>query len=266
MVRETYTCEACDLATFPVESVAVTDTVDEVRTWLSESGFDVAPVADDGAPAGYVTIEKLGEAPSGDSIREHSTPVTLSEIIASDASFLAVLEGLYDELFFFLGGRNEVTGILTRADLNTAPAYIHFYERLTLLEERLRDLLVETASNWKSILSERVSPDEIEAIERRHSTALSANIDLEEVHYAQFSALTKVIPQVEAAWKTCGFSSDRTASRELDAVTDVRNAVAHSNLLVENTEGGLGEGRTVGELIDVHQTISACNESLSDSE
>lgn len=263
MDRELYQCTAGDLATKSVDAVPTEWTVDEAHEWLSENGYDVSPVVNSDQPLGYISIEDLAEAPGSESVSEHRQPITLEEIISTDADFGTVLSALYDEGFYFLGGRNQVTGILTRADLNTSPAYIHLYDRLSLLEEELRDLILTEAPDWKEIEEIDLYQDEVRDIERRHHQAESANIALEEIHYAQFSTLKKIIAAVEPCWQACGFSNGNVAERDLSDVTDIRNAVAHSNLLIENTGEGLMEGRTVATLLDAHETIEACIEALN---
>jgi len=263
MDRELYQCTAGDLATKSVDTVSTEWTVDEAHEWLSENGYDVSPVINSDQPLGYISIEDLAEVPGSESVSEHRRPITLEEIISTNADLGTVLSALYDEGFYFLGGRNQVTGILTRADLNTSPAYIHLYDRLSLFEEELRDLILTEAPDWKENKEIDLYQDEVRDFERRHHQAELANIALEEIHYAQFSTLKKIIAAVEPCWQACGFLNGNVAERDLSDVTDVRNAVAHSNLLIENTGEGLMEGRTVATLLDAHETIEACIEALN---
>lgn len=262
MVRDLYQCTAGDLATQAVDTVPADWSVAEAYEWLSENGYDVSPVVDGEQPVGFVEIDELSTAPDGAPVSEHRQDITLEEIISTDADFGSVLSALYDSGFYFLGGRNQVTGILTRADLNTSPAYIHLYDRLSLLEEGLRDLIQDKAPNWKTNDAVDLYPDEKQDIERRYQKAESANIALEEIHYAQFSTLKKIVAAIDPCWEACGFSSGDAAERDLSDVTSVRNAVAHSNLLIENTGQGLMEGRTVATVLDAYETIEACIEEL----
>jgi hypothetical protein len=258
MVRDLYQCTAGDLATQAVDTIPVDWSVAEAHEWLSENGYDVSPVVDGEQPVGFVEIDELSSGPDGASVSEHLRSITLEEIISTDADFGRVLSALYDSGFYFLGGRNQVTGILTRADLNTSPAYIHLYDRLSLLEEALRDLILIEAPDWKRNDEIDFHRDEIPNIERRYQKAESANIALNEIHYAQFSTLQKIVATIEPCWQACGFSSGDAAERNLSDVTDVRNAVAHSNLLIENTGQGLMDGRTVTTVLDAYETIEAC--------
>ena len=94
---------------------------------------------------------------------------------------------------------------------------------------------------------------------KRHQRAQQANIDLAEIHYAQFSTLTRIVSESESCWRACGFSSPGSASRQLNELRKLRNAVAHSNLILETTNDGvLEQGRTVSDLEQIYQTLQQC--------
>ena len=262
MSRDLYACDAGDLATRSIESLAPDEDVGEASEWLEKRGYDVAPVVENQSVLGYVVADSLPEDPPGDSIRTHTEPITIEEIISSDASFEDILSALYDAPFYFLGGRNQLTGILTRADLNHSPARIHLFDRITLLEERFRDLIRDVAPDWKERVP--INPEVVDSIEERHNQARQSNIDLEEIHYAQFSTLATIVAEVDNCWKACGFSRDHRASSQLDDLTQLRNDVAHSNQIVQNTAGGLGQGRTIGTVEQTYSTLVLCLNSLSE--
>lgn len=262
MSRDLYDCDAGDLATRSVESLDPDEKVGEVSEWLEEQGFDVAPVVEDQTVVGYVEAESLPKDLPEDPVRAHTNPVTIEEIISSDASFEETLSALYDAPFYFLGGRNQLTGILTRADVNHSPARIHLFDRITLLEERFRALIRDVVPKWKDEVP--ISPGVVDDIEERHDQAQRSNIDLEEIHYAQFSTLVTIVAEVDECWKACGFNRGHRASSQLDDLTQLRNDVAHSNQIVQNTEGGLGGGRTIGIVEQTYSTLTSCLDSLAE--
>jgi uncharacterized protein YciU (UPF0263 family) len=260
MGRDLYDCTAGDLATRSIASQSLDATVAESTDWLESEGFDVAPVIDGETVVGYAELEDLQDATADDQIGEHTNPVTLEEIISTDATFDEVLSALYEAPFYFLGGRNRLTGILTRADLNTSPAMIHLFDRITLLEERFRDLICDEAPDWKDRVP--LDPDIVDGIVERHADARRSNIELDEIHYAQFSTLATIISNIEACWDACGFSSDHRASSQLDDLTKLRNSVAHSQLIVQHTGEGLGKGRTIGTVEQTYMTLTDCLDAL----
>lgn len=264
MSRNLYQCTAADLATQDPDAQTVGATVAETRNWLDENGYDVAPIHEDDTPVGFVTRTELETKPGGKPIEDVLREITLEYILTPDVEFGDLLSALYDSQFYFLGGRSHLLGIITRADLNTSPAYIHLFDRIALLEEHFRDVIQQEAPTWKA--DTPVSVGAIADIEERYADASAANIELDEIHYAQFSTLTTIIAHVEACWRACGFASDHTASSQLHKVTTLRNAVAHSNLLIENTDRGIGErGRTITELEEIYNTIQSCLDVLSDN-
>ncbi|MGB9955166.1 hypothetical protein ACOZ4B_02060 [Haloferax prahovense] len=77
-----------------------------------------------------------------------------------------------------------MTGILTRADLNTSPTRIHLFDRISLLERELRGLIDDVTPDWKEEVYFSDNVDE--KIDRLHSEARDANVDLSKIHYARF--------------------------------------------------------------------------------
>jgi CBS domain-containing protein len=252
-----FQCTAADLATKNPDTLSPDLSVGEAHEWLATNEYDVAPVVTDAGPQGYADIEVLSDAPSEATLESHLSTISLSNIIGSDAAFGDVLTALYETPRYFLGGRNEVTGILTRADLNKSPAYIHLFDRLSTLEERLTELIIKQEIDWKTTVS--FDDDTIKAIGKRYQRAQQANIDLAEIHYAQFSTLTRIVSESESCWRACGFSSPGSASRQLNELRKLRNAVAHSNLVLETTSDGvLEQGRTVSDLEQIYRTLQQC--------
>ena len=153
MTGSLFQCTAADLATKNLETLSPDLSVGEAHEWLATNEYDVAPVVTDAGPQGYADIEVLSDAPSEAILESHLSTISLSNIIGSDAAFGDVLTALYETPRYFLGGRNEVTGILTRADLNKSPAYIHLFDRLSTLEERLTELIIKQEIDWKTTAS-----------------------------------------------------------------------------------------------------------------
>ncbi|GAA0290826.1 MULTISPECIES: CBS domain-containing protein [Halarchaeum] len=264
MPRDLYDCTAAELATKPVEHLPHDTSPSDAAEWLTENGYDAAPVYRDSDPVGFIHEDDVTTDTTGDTLDAYLTPLTITHMISGDAAFPAVLAALIEHSAYFLGGHNHVSGVLTRADLNTAPARMYLFDRITYLEEHLRKLVLMEAPDWKRT---SVTVSEIEAIEERYEDAQAANVALEEIHYAQFSTLETIVTDVEACWQACGFSRDETADARLHDVTELRNDVAHANLLVENTDSDrfLSSGRTTENLHDTLQTITEVLASLQDA-
>ncbi|MDS0276586.1 CBS domain-containing protein [Halomicroarcula sp. S1AR25-4] len=264
MPRELYHCTATELATSSVEHLSYDTTPADAAAWLTNNGYDTAPIYRDGTPVGFIHITDIDTDTDGDDLADHLTPLTIDHIISGDAAFPTVLSALIEKPVYFLGGHNHVNGVLTRADLNTGPARIYLFDRITHLEEHLRELILDKAPDWKNT---PVTVDELDDINSRYEDAKAANIELDELHYAQFSTLETIVTSVEACWQTCGFTSKGGASTRLHEITELRNDVAHANLLIENTDSNdfLSSGRTTENLHDTLETINQVLTQLQDA-
>ncbi|MFC6875303.1 CBS domain-containing protein [Halobellus marinus] len=264
MPRDLYECTAAELATHSVESLDRDTSPDVAAAWLDENGYDAAPIYDADDPVGFLHTDDVTTDDDGDTLDDYITPLTIDYMISGDAAFPAVLDALIEHPVYFLGGHNHVTGILTRADLNTSPARIYLFDRITYLEEHLRELIIDQKPDWKKA---PVTPEELDGIKDRYEDAEAANVALDEIHYAQFSTLETIVTSVEACWETCGFSTKGAAESRLHGVTELRNDVAHANLLVENTDSNdfLSSGRTTENLLNTLETINDALTHLQDA-
>ena len=264
MSRDLYDCTAAELATHSVEHLDDNTPPSDAATWLSENGYDAAPVYADNDPIGFIHTDDVTTDDDGATLDDHLTPLTIDYMISGDTPFTAVLSALIENPVYFLGGPNHVTGILTRANLNTAPARIYLFDRITYLEEHLRELILDKKPDWKNT---PITVNELDDIEDLYEEAQAANVELDEIHYASFSALETIVTSVEACWQTCGFSTKGGADSRLHEVTELRNDVAHANLLIENTDSNefLSNGRTTENLSDTLETIDKTLTNLQEA-
>lgn len=254
MARDLYDCTAAELATHSVEHLQHDMPPSSATEWLAQNGYDAAPIYKDNNPVGFIHKDDIMTHDDGDTLEAYLTPLAIEYMISGDTSFPGVLSALIENPIYFLGGHNHVTGILTRADLNTAPARIYLFDRITYLEQHLRELILEKKPDWKNT---PVTTDEVDGIEDRYKDAQAANVALDKIHYAHFSTLETIITSVDSCREAAGFSTKGGANTRLHKVTELRNDVAHANLLVKNTDSNefLTDGRTTENLYNAFETI-----------
>lgn len=261
MSDELFNCTARQLATTPPETIESGTTVRDAVDWFETTGYDYAPVVEGDEPIGFVGHEMLADCSSTQTVERVATDIRLEHIISSDTPFFEVLTGLEDQFFYLLGGKNRVTGILTRADLNTSPARIHLFDRISFLEINLRKVITESGVDWK----EPLHPDAVAKIRDRYERANEANVELDEIHYAGFNALTTIVGTFEACWRACGYEVDHKARSDLNKITDLRNDVAHSNLILQTTSAEYDtDGRSIRDLVKIYEALINCNDALRD--
>lgn len=265
MDKDLYQCSCRELATYDPDTLDSGETVQEAIDWFHETGFDYAPVVDQGVPIGYTGVEMLQDERSEKKLKHAYNPIGLADTISADATFREVLDALEDQFYYFLGGRNRVTGILTRADLNTSPARMHLFDRISILEIHLRGLVNEYASNW---FDEMYFDEDTEnRIKKRYQDAQDANIELERINYAGFNTLTKVIGEYEDCWQRCGYDKDHQASARLSKIQDLRNDVAHSNLILQTTEEKNGsDARSIRDLRKTYARMMSVIDTLQEED
>lgn len=246
-------CTAAEIATSNPEACPAYD-AHTAADWLAERGYDSAPVLKDDRPVGYVTRDATEDASSDESVTEIMEPLTVDVIIANNTPVDEVLGSLYDRPFYYLADRSNVTGILTRADLNTEPVYQHLYIKLSRLEQTLREVISEHVPDWRDTAP--IHPEKLDNIDGRLAEAKEAGVALGPIHYTQFSTLVKIIGDSEIASQAIGFDAGHRAKSRLDAITTLRNDIAHSNQIIQNTDRGLGEaGRTITDLLEQYRLI-----------
>lgn len=248
-------CTAGDLATTELYRVAAEDLSETVYNELDERGYDVAPVHQNGDPFGLVKRDALTDASEQTPVKNHAETLELKHLIAPDAEFETVLNALYDRPRYFIASQDEISGILTRADLNSQPARLHLFTHISLFEQRARDLIKSEAQDWKE--KTLLEPTIVEDIESKQADAQANNVDLPAIHYAQLSTICDVLTAHEQCWQALGFNSENRASTELHDITQLRNDVAHSNPIIQNTERGVIEnGRTITDLLNTYQRLN----------
>jgi hypothetical protein len=252
-------CTASSLATTDLYRVAAEDASADVHDDLAELGYDVAPVQRDGDPFGFVRRDTLEDVSEHTPVSNHTITLELKHLIAPDAGFETVLNALYDRPRYFIASQDEITGILTRADLNSQPARLHLFTHISLFEQHARELINSEAPNWKE--DTLLDPDVIDRIESKQEDAQANNVDLPAIHYAQLSTISTVLTAHEQCWQALGFDSENRASTELHDLTQLRNDVTHSNPIIQNTERGVIEnGRTITDLLNTYQRLQQLTE------
>lgn len=248
------TCTARVIATSDPEPCPTGREAATVARWLEDRDYDSAPVYENERPIGYVTWDTADAAPADTPLAEITDSLTIDVVIAGDASFNSVLEALYERPFYYLADRRQVAGILTRADLNTEPVYQHLYTRLSRLERLLRERILEYVPDWRE---DAYLPNEVlEDIDSRFGDAKAAGVALAPIHYAQFSTLVTIIAGDEKCSNVLGFSAGHQASSRLNKITNLRNDVAHSVPILQNTNRGFSEsGRTITKLLEQYELI-----------
>ncbi|MFO0970217.1 MAG: hypothetical protein U0793_32100 [Gemmataceae bacterium] len=135
------------LASFDADAPAAA-----VRAFLQARDFDLVGVRRDGRIAGYVQATRLAAGACGDS----QSGFEGAPVLDDGAPLLRVLMTLNQAPFAFVSLLGQVGGIVTRADLQKPPVRMWLFGIVTLIETRFAELIERHCpeDGWKKHLSE----------------------------------------------------------------------------------------------------------------
>ena len=124
----------------PLQSCCETDDAPLVKRRMEELDFDVFGLQDaDGVVKAYVQRVDLAQGRCG----QYHTPFQVSDLVAESASLIRILQILRGQPRVFVLTDNQVTGIVTRGDLQKTPVRIYLSGLFSLLEMQLLRLVCE---------------------------------------------------------------------------------------------------------------------------
>ena len=123
----------------------------EIKAFMDERDFDVVGVRQDGIVVGYVERSKL----MGKTLEDHKTSFEPHLQVAETTSILDILRLLRDSPRIFVVIMDQISGIVTKGDLQKAPVRMYLFGVLSLLEMQLLRLIRRAFPDdaWKPLLS-----------------------------------------------------------------------------------------------------------------
>ncbi len=217
----------------PLQSAPASSAASLIRQSMKDREFDVAGVKESqtGPLLGYVKQEAL----SAGIVRDHVLPLPTDQLVSEAAPLSELLKALsLNERVFVVIGR-DVSGIVTRTDLNKPPVRVYLFALISLLELHLNfwiDLKypnsawqdhVEEArlTNARALLAQRVQRNPA-------STLLSC---------LQFADKRDLLLRHDSALAILGLGSKKQAKTFFGRAEALRNDLAHSESVLAD---GLG--------------------------
>lgn len=211
----------------PVDSVSR-----KAKEELKKMDFDVAGVKEnkDGPVIGYVVADDIHDGDFKIYIKKID-----QELIISDSTPLAeIFAVLSSRHFSFVIYGNNITGIITRADINKPPVRIYIFGIISLLEMHLNSWINHfyPNNNWFSIVCKRRMDDAKEVYEKRKGN----NQELTLLECLQFCDKRDLLKKIDDFLGIFKFSKSKFETHMGRAET-IRNELAHSqNSIISNLE------------------------------
>lgn len=232
----------------PLVSFDSTSDAQTVRAFMERRDFDVVGVRVDGAATGFVMREELGSgslAPwrrdfdeARDVVQEHDTITTLFERLADQPNVFVRMMG-------------QVSGIVTKGDLQKAPARMWLFGLLSLLE--MHFLRIIRARYADAAWIEKLSESRVEKASELLAQRAERNEAIDLADCLQFADKARVVAATHDLHSAFGFSSRREADRLFNELKALRDQLAHSNDIVSGNWP-----RLAGLARDAESLLEAC--------
>jgi hypothetical protein len=193
---------------------------------MNGKDFDVVGVRQNGAVIGYVHRADLRKG----TLEQYTKPFDEQLLVEDWSPLLAVLELLVGSPQVFIVFMGEVSGIITKGDLQKAPVRMWLFVVLSLLEMQFLRLIRASfpKDTWKEFISEnRLAKAEemLQDRKRRNET-----IDLADC--LQFCDKRTIVLGSDTLRRALGFSSKDEGEELLKAFEHLRNELAHAQDIV----------------------------------
>lgn len=171
--------------------------------------------------------------------------IKTEDIISDSTPLIEVLNALNERTYLFILNGREISGIITRADLQKPPVRILIFGIISLFEMHMTFLVRNYFPNesWKKILKEKRIKDAEDIFEKRKER--NEVIDLTDC--LQFADKRDLVIAKEKMRNHLGLKSKSSTNKLLGSIEKIRDKLAHAQDIVTGT--------TWKELIDTVQQV-----------
>jgi hypothetical protein len=210
----------------PLPSFDAGTPADQVRAALIEHHLNIAGVREQGFVTGYLLLDELGEGLCGNFCR----PINEAKILSGNAHLSNLVLALDQVPYLFVDFLGEISGIVTRADLDDPPVRMWLFGLITLIEMRFLTLIERRfpGEGWQQYLSDkRLEKAAALQQERRRRKQDPSLLDC-----LQFSDKAQIVIRDEQLRIQIGFQSRRQTEQAIKNLEKLRNNLAHAQDIV----------------------------------
>jgi hypothetical protein len=210
----------------PLPSFDSETPADQVRAALERHHLQIAGVREDGFIAGYLVIDELGEGPCA----QFCHPIQEAKILSGNAHLSELVVALDQVPYFFVNFLGEISGIVTRADLDDPPVRMWLFGLITLIEMRFLTLIKRRFPDdgWQQYLSNNRLEKAAELQQERQRRKQDPQL----LECLQFSDKAQIVIRDEQLRKQIGFQYRRQAEQAIKNLEKLRNNLAHAQDIV----------------------------------
>ncbi|MCW8935202.1 MAG: HD domain-containing protein [Gammaproteobacteria bacterium] len=203
----------------------------------------VASIRINGSVQGYVKQIGLKGKVCGDSMRHF----TVDQVIRGTASLSDVIHVLTRHDFCFVSIFSEVTGVITRNEINKPQVRMWLFGLVTMIETAITQLIekVYPDGTWTQVMTSGRLEKTRKIWEERKKRDVHCNF----IDCLQFSDKAGILITDKKSVEQIGFESGKQAKRIIKELESLRNHLAHSQDIVSHDWAQIA--RLVNRLSDV---------------
>ena len=211
----------------PLPSFDSLTPVERVQEAMELHHIQVAGIREEGFVAGYLELAELGKTGV---CGQYCHPIEEAKILPESAHFSELVIALNRVPYMFVNYLGEISGIVTRTDLDDPPVRMWLFGLITLIEMRFLTLIERRfeGDDWQKYLSNR----RLEKAAALQAERQRRNQDPHLIECLQFSDKAQIIVRDENLRQQIGFASRRRGSEVIKNLEKLRNNLAHAQDIV----------------------------------
>ncbi|WP_211274956.1 hypothetical protein [Bacillus marinisedimentorum] len=201
----------------------------KVKELLETRGFDSIGIRQGSRLIGYVEVEELAEGACRHFMKSfHST-----ELITNSTPLIEIFELLQEKRRLFVLTKNEVSGIVTFADLQKPPIRMLLFGIISLLEMHMLELIRKFHPNggWKGLITEKRLRD----AEKLYAQQKERNEEMDLLDNLQLSDKREILLDTQEIIEQLQLQSKTQGEKLFKQIEKLRNNLAHARDITNGT-------------------------------
>jgi hypothetical protein len=211
----------------PLPSFDYNTPAEQARAALAEAHRSVAGVRRDGWVIGFVLTDELGPGLCSN----YTHPLDQAVVLADSTSLIELTQAMKDNSWVLVRLLGEVSGVVTRSDLQDPPVRMWLFGMITVIELRFQKMIEERfeSEEWIRYLSPARQEKARAMLEERQRRSQKSNL----IDCLQFSDKAQIVARDETLRRQAGFVSRHRADETIKRLEKLRNNLAHSQSIVD---------------------------------
>lgn len=182
----------------------------------------VASIRINGSVQGYVKQTDLKGQVCGDSMRHF----TIDQVIRGTANLSDVIHVLTRHDFCFVSIFSEVTGVITRSEINKPQVRMWLFGLVTMIETAITQLIdkIYPDESWTRVMT----AGRLEKINKIYEERRKQDVQCNLIDCLQFSDKAGILITDKGSVEQIGFESSKQAKRIIKELESLRNHLAHA--------------------------------------